>query len=74
VSYARTARYWRQRRAERRLLAALVLVPMLAVSLVGAVVAGCYDTTKPTPPCSVNAHQPGCPGWPMDEHAPDGGR
>ena len=34
---------------------------------------GCYDTTKPTPPCTVNSPNPACPDWPHDMRAPDGG-
>lgn len=70
-----TRRYWRQRRAELRLLAALLLAPTVGVVVVGTVVAGCYDTTVKTPPCTVNAHQEGCLPFPHDSKQPnDGGR
>ena len=67
-------RYWRQRRAELRLLAALLLAPSLAVTVISAVVAGCYDTTVKTPPCSANSNQEGCLAPIHDNKRPDGGQ
>lgn len=50
--------------------AALGLLTACAVLALG----GCYDTTKPAPPCTVNSPNPGCPDWPHDQRRPDGGR
>lgn len=52
------------------LILAMVALPVLA----GLTALSCYDTSKPTPPCSVNSPNPGCPGWPHDMRAPDAGR
>lgn len=50
-------------------------VGLLVGWMLGAVAfSGCYDTSVKTPPCTVNAHQEGCPSWPHDMRAPDGGR
>lgn len=51
----------------------LILAMILGPLALGLADLACYDTTVKTPPCSVNAHQEGCPPFPADMRAPDGG-
>lgn len=53
--------------------AALVIALVVAPVIAGLTVVACYDTTVKTPPCSVNAHQEGCPDWPHDSKRPNDG-
>ena len=73
MSAATTARYWRQRRGERRLLAAMVLAPTLAAFVAGAAISACYATTGPVPTCAQDPTQPGCYP-PIHDQRADAGR
>jgi hypothetical protein len=55
-------------------LTLMIVGPVAVAMAVTVAMVGCYDTTKPTPPCTVNSGNPGCPAFPHDMHRPDAGR